>query len=274
MSIHYAYNLCDAMEFFTERHFVLPEHTEQMYLGSYFCDRYYCNTSPRIWQECFAAARKQGVTGVLVIPTPSQCLLEVLKRQTENLMDSYGEQIREVVVNDNGMLEWIAAQYPRIGIWLGRTMDKELRDPRYCLPGVHGKLLEQVERGWHSRGRILGVESDVTDVSANDFPVSHYGLGIHVPFAYLTMGRICEFGSIGLPTEEKFQLYRPCKRQCMSHWMWFEQNAQCFLKHGRAVYTPVMGELGKNHPANIRVIESVLSVKTGETCPGEKGEGL
>ena len=274
MSIHYAYDLCDAMEYFAEGQPPLPEHTELLYVGSYFCDRYYCSTSPRIWEECFAVARDRGVAAVLVIPTPSQALLGTLKKQTHALMDAYGELIQEVVVNDSGMLEWVTVNYPEIGIWLGRTMDKELRDPRYYLPGIHGKLLEQVEHRWHNRWKILGVESDVTQLSPNDYPISHYGLGIHVPFAYLTMGRICEFGSIGLPAGEKFQLYRPCNRQCMSHWMWFEQNAQCFLKHGRAVYIPVFGELGETDSANIRMIESVLAAKVGTTCPGEKGESL
>lgn len=263
MSLQYAYSLCDAMEFCVKERPEIPTHAEAIYLGSYFCDRYYCGISESVWNDCFDAIGRHRVAAVLVIPTPSQQRLAAVKEKTEALMERYGGQIREVVVNDNGMLAWFSERYPDKALWLGRTMDKELRDPRYSLPGTHSKLREQVDAGLCVQGNIVGVETDVTHTDEKQGDISGCRLGIHTPFAYLTMGRICEFASIGLPPSEKFQIYRPCRRQCMSNWTWYEQNTLSFLKHGRAVYTPVSGGLPQNRNANVRIIESVLPAKVG-----------
>lgn len=271
MSIQYAYSLCDAMEFFLKERPVIGSRTEKIYLGSYFCDRYYCSTPASVWRDCFDIIRKHSADAVLVVPTPSQQRLAEVKKRTEELMEQYSEQIHEIVVNDGAMLEWFSSQFPDQSIWLGRTMDKELRDPRYFLPGAHKKLLEQVDTGFYSQANILGVETDMTNLNTQLHSVSAFQLGIHTPFAYLSMGRICEFASIGFPPSEKFQLYRPCRRQCMSYWIWCEQDTLSFLKHGRAVYTPVTGEIPLNHDANIRIIESVLSAKVGDPVSIKKG---
>lgn len=102
---------------------------------------------------------------------------------------------------------------------------------------------------------------DLSSLDPAQLPSSGCRLGIHTPLVYLTMGRICEFAAIGLPTPEKFQLYRPCRRQCVSNWLLEEQGGSVFFKHGRAVYTPASGKPTLPPEANIRLIESILAEK-------------
>lgn len=262
--MEYAYSLCEAMEFFLRELPEIPPQVTRIYLGSYFCDRYYCGISDGVWRECFDWVRQHGLGAVLVIPTPSQHRLAEVKRRTDALLEKYDDCIREIVVNDHGMLNWVCAAFPDKALWLGRTMDKEPRDPRYPLPGSHQKLLGQLEQGLFGQEKLIGVETDVPCVDGEAVCPSGKLLGIHTPYAYLSMGRICELASIGIPPSEKFQLYRGCRRQCMNHWLWYTQNESSFLKYGRAVYTPVSQESAIPAGANVRMIESVLTAQVGE----------
>lgn len=263
--MEHAYSLCEAMEFFLRERPVIAPSVSRIYLGSYFCDRYYCGISDGVWSGCFDYIRQHGAVAVLVIPTPSQQRLAEVKHRTDALLEQYDDLICELVVNDHGMLNWVTAGFPTKPIWLGRTMDKELRDPRYPLPGSHQKLLGQLEHGLCGRKNLIGVETDVPRIDGEATCPSGKMLGIHTPFAYMSMGRICELASIGLPPSEKFQLYRKCRRQCMDHWLWYTQNELSFLKYGRAVYTPVSQESAVPVDANVRIIESILAAQVGES---------
>lgn len=256
MNVQYAYDLCDAMEFFLTAHHTISAQKQFVYLGSYFCDRYFCHTPDKVWQMCFQRIQDYGAFAVLVIPSPSQQQLTITKQRIASLLENYGDQIQEIVVNDPGMLLWITSTYPEKALWLGRIMDKELRDPRYSLPQIHKKLWEQADNE-----QFAGVEIDLFQLDPALLPESGCRLGIHTSLVYLTMGRICEFSAIGLPVAEKFQLYRPCRRQCVSNWLWEKQGDHAFLKHGRAVYTPVFEKPTLTPDANIRLIESVLIEK-------------
>lgn len=262
MNVQHAYDLCDAMEFFLTACNAISPQVQFVYVGSYFCDQYFCQTPNKVWQMCFQRIKDHGASAVLVIPTPSQQRLAVIKQRIACLMEKYGDQIQEIVVNDPGMMSWITSTYPEKALWLGRIMDKELRDPRYDLPQIHKKLWEQADDE-----RFVGVEMDLFRLNPDLIPELGCRLGIHTSLVYLTMGRICEFSAIGFPTAEKFQLYRPCRRQCVSNWQWEEQGDHVFLKHGRAVYTPAAEKPTLASDANVRLIESVLIEKVHDRAP-------
>lgn len=257
MSVQYAYDLCDAIEYFLSSCGTIPSHAQFVYLGSYFCDHYFCGIPDNVWQMCFQRIQDYGASAVLVIPTPSQRQLPTIKQRVLTLMDTYCGQIKDIVVNDPGMVTWFTSVYPKKNLWLGRTMDKELRDPRYPFPKMHKKLWEQADDD-----RFAGVEIDISSFDSTQIPASGCRLGIHTSLVYLTMGRICEFAAIGLPTTEKFQLYRSCNRQCVSNWLREELGEYVFLKHGRAVYTPASNKPTLPPEANVRLIESILVKKS------------
>lgn len=262
MSVQHAYDLCDAMEYFLTASTTISPQVQFTYLGSYFCDRYFCHTPDNVWQMCFQRIRDHGSSAVLVIPTPSQQRLTIIKQRITFLLEKYDAQIQEIVVNDPGMVTWIASTYPQKSLWLGRIMDKELRDPRYSLPRMHKKLLEQAKDE-----QFVGVEVDISQLDPALLPVADCRLGIHTSLVYLTMGRICEFSAIGLHMSEKFQMYRPCYRQCISNWLREEQGGYVFFKHGRAVYTPVSEKSALAPNANVRLIESILGEKFRDSTP-------
>lgn len=116
----------------------------------------------------------------------------------------------EVVLNDWGALRLAARDFPGIRRVLGRVLRRQLKDPRApertataALPAAYVDLLQR-----------LGV----TMLSADRLPdgPSPLPLALHVPFEFVTSGRICAVS--GLPYAEEprkflsdFHCPRPCR---------------------------------------------------------------
>lgn len=232
-----------------------------VYVGSYFCDTYYAETPPSLWQETFDAIRAAGAQAVLVVPMPGQRRLGQVKAVTERLLADYGEAISEVVVNDYAMLHWIAREAPSLPRWCGRLMCRDDHDPRSVDTGIPQWLYEQAAGGTFDGVSVVGVETD----SFGAFNLSGSTtcqLGIHLPLAYILTGRICEFASLGLPATRKLRLESGCARQCVGTWMRYSRDGRPYFKHGRTVYgdnadtTPLAGNSGA------RLIHSAIADKT------------
>lgn len=269
--IKQSYSLCDSMELALTSSLILPPETTSLYVGSYFCDRYFCTTPGKVWNAAFALARECREGAVLVIPTPSQAYLAQVKALTLQLASKYADVLHEIVLNDYAMLQWAQETLPALPRWCGRTMSKDLRDPRYSLPSQEVKLLEAAEKGELWNLQVIGVEADLVTAPAI-FRNRQMILAVHLPLAYVTTGRLCEFGSIGKPLHEKFRLSSNCKRQCTDNWLTYENHGFSFLKYGRAVFTSNEHIETLLPPQQLRIIRSALADHLKETSGKEDEE--
>lgn len=254
----YGYSLCEIMEITECKDFLIPDHVEYVYMGSEFCDQYYVGTGKDLWERCFEMVKKEGKKGILVIPVPSQKRLETVKERTDFLLNTYNEWIYEIVVNDFSMLQRMACIIKK-PLWCGRMLSKEPRDPRHMGQKQIFKLYERAKKKVLFGIPVKGVEIDCLNLEGLHLEDSCIA-GIHVPYAYVSMSRICEIGSIGYEMDQKFRLTNMCKRQCLSYFQEYFNNNSCFLKFGQSVYTDNRNILESiSQYGNSRIIYSAVS---------------
>ena len=129
MKYQTVYSYCDVMDYAMQNEF--PTDIELIYVGSYFCDKYFCGISEKYWDAIMHKAIEKKILVALVIPTPSQTLLDQLKLIVDKLLERYANVISEVVVNDYAMLKYML-KYTTLKIWCGRTMSKDIRKILGC----------------------------------------------------------------------------------------------------------------------------------------------
>lgn len=112
------------------------DHVERLYAGSNFCSKYFLNQPQGLWREAFSLCRSERIAATLVIPVVPQRDLFGVCRLMDELLDSYGDVIDEITVNDVGMLAYCRECCGR-SLNLGRLFFKEPRDPRF--PSLFGK---------------------------------------------------------------------------------------------------------------------------------------
>lgn len=109
---------------------------ERLYVGSNFCSKYFLGQSRALWREAFSLCRSERIAATLVVPVVSQRDLFAVCRLMDELLDSYGDVIDEITVNDVGMLAYCRECCGR-ALNLGRLFFKEPRDPRF--PRLFGR---------------------------------------------------------------------------------------------------------------------------------------
>lgn len=116
----------------------------------------------------------------------------------------------EVVANDWGTLRLVAREFPHVRRVLGRVLRRQLKDPRADertataqMPAAYVELLTR-----------LGVAM----ISADRLPdgPSPLPLALHVPFEFVTSGRICAVSGLPFVDEPRkflsdFHCPRPCR---------------------------------------------------------------
>lgn len=220
---------------------------ERLYVGSNFCSQYFLRQPMSLWSEAFALCRQRGMAATLVVPVVSQRDLASACSLVEELLNSHGDMIDEITVNDIGMFAHCREQCGR-PLNLGRLFFKEPRDPRYAdlFERRHAVGLPAVLTDLFSGGGVSGIELDPThaalDLSEIRGLMPHVNVGVHMPYCYLSTGTICEFASIHRPVREKFRPNLPCALECARCSVGYElPYGTRLLKWGRAVYFPNHG---------------------------------
>lgn len=85
---------------------------ERLYVGSSFCSQYFLRQPMSLWSEAFALCRQRGMAATLVVPVVSQRDLASACSLVEELLNSHGDMIDEVTVNDIGMFAHAATVRP------------------------------------------------------------------------------------------------------------------------------------------------------------------
>lgn len=214
---------------------------KRLYIGSSFCGQYFLNLSQKYVTGLLDFCRKEKMGVTLVLPVFTQKHLLNGKKKLNNLIESYSGIIDEVTVNDYGMLQYVADTYPHITLNMGRLFMKDYREPRYedyfnetLKPKGFTHYLEQLIRKYH----ISGMEFDPTHrkIDFSQKPKS-VEIGVYEPYSYITVGQICEVGSISKPIEKKFRPNEACGAECYRYRMQYHmEDGRDWRRVGRAIY--------------------------------------
>lgn len=214
---------------------------QRIYMGSSFCGQYFMNLPLNHIEELVTFCKEKEIPITLVLPVFTQKHLKEGKEKLAGLMDRYKEEIDEVTVNDYGMLEYVASTYPKTHINMGRLFMKDYREPRYetyfneiLKPRGFTNYLYGVVEKYH----VLGMEFDPTH-SQIDFSQkpSAVEISIYEPYCYITVGQICEVGSISKSIEKKFRPNEPCGAECNRYRMLYHmEDGRDWRRVGRAIY--------------------------------------
>ncbi len=227
------------------------EKCERIYIGSYFCGQYFLNLPNKIIENVRTFCEAENVKITLVIPTFSEKNLDRGKDKIDDMVSYLKEVLDEVTINDYGMLEYMAKQY-KLKCNMGRLFMKDYRDlryPEYFNTTLHPKIFTSYFNELIKEYDINSIEIDPTHKTINletcpqketaSLETCPQGLvvGVHGPYCYMTVGQICEFGSIHKEIDKKFRPNGVCQGECNSHVIRYKFNdGHEWLRVGRAVY--------------------------------------
>ena len=246
-------SLCEIMEhvYEIEPHFYriienvsrVAGHTkcERIYIGSAFCGQYFLHLSEKLIEELMTECRKQDIKVTLVLPIFTEKHLKAGKEKLAKLLTHFNEQIDEVTVNDYGMLLYVRDSYQDIGLNMGRLFMKDYREPRYeeyfnqvLKPKGFTNDLKKIVKQYQVKGIEFDPTHKIIDFSEKPEEIE---ISIYAPYAYITVGQICEVGGISKSIEKKFRPNEPCKTECYKYRMkYFLEDDRDWRRIGRAIY--------------------------------------
>jgi hypothetical protein len=203
----------------------LPHRLERVYFGNEFCQRKIpmaCEVA-----EAYEATRGRSLAFSLLTPFLTASGLERIRPILQWLGEQQDPEL-EVVVNEFGLLNLVAREYPRIKLVLGRLLNKMKRMPRFnrrdvenLPPGQYRSLssCSYTIRRFMDFLRDTGVQRVEFDPLLQDLDVAGVDCpkSIYFPWSYITLFRVCEIGSMHQPGERKFMLAEPCRHECRSY---------------------------------------------------------
>ncbi len=210
----------------------------RIYVGSYFCDRYFTMTVRYVTDCCLPYCLEKNRKITCVVPIPSQENLGSVKESALELLSSWGGLVDTICVNDPGMLLW-ARENTGLKLTLGRLFSKELRDPRYgeaLTPGTY-----RVSRGREELMEKFGISAmEVEGIYSTLKGCGIYGdykVYAHRGYCYMSCGRYCLFASVRRELPGKFRTGAPCSLECgefmMKHLL---QNKKEVFRVGKGIY--------------------------------------
>lgn len=189
----------------------------RIYLGSYYCDHYFLQTSVSRYTDVICFAREREIKITLVIPPLFETNLEKGISLAEKLISEGRDLIDEVTINDWGMLQYFS-KVSNVKINMGRLLQKDNRDPRYieffneththrCFSGFYKQML--------STNNVSCVELDCTHgkIYIPDL-LSDIKVAVHGAWTYMSLGSICLFASMNKSDNRKFRYADICSCEC------------------------------------------------------------
>lgn len=216
------------------------EQCERIYVGSYFCANYFLHLKEELIQSLDQVCQKKHMKLTLVVPTFTQKDIVMGKKKIKKLSQFFSSQMDEVTVNDYGMLKFIHDQY-KVSLNIGRLLMKDYRDLRYSeyfhqiwKPKIFTPYFDEILKQYE----VSELEFDPTHEGLNfEKAPSDIEIGLHTPYCYMTVGHICEYGSIHKDIEHKFRPNDSCQLECketMVHYHFHDEHN--WIRYGRAVY--------------------------------------
>lgn len=212
---------------------------ERVYLGSYFCGRYFAQQPLGVFTQVLAACENAGLPVTLVVPIPSERELDGVLGRVEALLAGYGRVIDELTCNGLGMLAWCTEHGGGRRLNADRLLSRDVREPGFVRLVGRPSLLTRNRAQAFPGCRVDGYEFDpvheALDLSGAPADAT---CALHVDWCYASTGKICEFASVGAPPERKFRPGAPCAFSCLHYTMEHRarDEAPVYFKHGRTVY--------------------------------------
>ena len=219
---------------------------ERIYVGSYFCDNYFCALDANFHEAVRKLCRRHDLRATLIVPVFGQARLDEGEQLVDDALDRFGDVYDEVAANDIArFLDLNARHEQRLG--LGRLFSKVMRDARVdqliggvALPELSAEARECID-ALHARGNAPVIELDPTastvDASRIVETAPDATIAMHLPYCYATTGRNCTVASMAKPVEAKFHLGRPCELQCLDmRQTWRTCEGTPYVKHGRTFF--------------------------------------
>ena len=179
----------------------------------------------------------------LVIPVAEQSAWGKVKELIRAVMRE--PWIDSVTVNDLGALKAVSdlkAEYgaEKIGIVLGRYLDKRARDPRNEDRAESAEGSALCTPGWlriMDKYGVAGTETECLDQRIAVIPDPKIKSYVHLPYALLSTGQICEYSGINMPEKGHFRIGR-CSRQCcgMKGYAFHKDLKKPLIKSKNALY--------------------------------------
>lgn len=224
-------------------HFLKAEkkNIDEVYIGSYFCEKYFLHIGNDILDVIRAFCESDGIKVSLVVPMSSEKDLRAVKERMDGILGLFSSHVSSIVVNDFGMLTYVSETYD-IPVCLGRLLFKQSRDSRYDVFRDQIPPYEVCSRQFHELIRDFPVKAiELDDVRADTVLLNRYGYEVHVhsPLVYMSTGMVCEYASAGIADAKKFRPNQACAHQCSKYCTGYVgANKNLFYKIGRAVYYP------------------------------------
>ena len=226
-----------------------PIVAERLYFGSEFCQTLL--PAPQALHS-FMDSLAPTCKGVSVrIPPLTNDGHERLASLLSAIAPHRGAIDVELVVNDWGTLAWLAEREVAPPVVLGRLACKLLRDPRIPvetwsgagLPGIAAIRESSLASAPHlevlRQYRVERVEIDVLRQGLDiDFRALRLRPTVHLPFGYVTSGRICQLAGLGHPERDRFVPGTPCRHECRRFFAAMPRpNESSLLLFGNTVFT-------------------------------------
>jgi hypothetical protein len=199
----------------------------RIYFGNEFCERLIPSLDEVKQAMDVAAARKWKFT--LVTPYVTNKGIRKLRALFEYLGGVTVPGGIEVIVNDPGVIELVSG-YKTLEPVLGRLKDPMKRMARFVnqmpslTPAQESALassnitIEAYQKFLLSMG-FRRVEFDLVPQGIDiNFVTVPFKASFYYPWTYLTVGRICEMGSLNLEDKDKFTLYNSCQKECQKYY--------------------------------------------------------
>lgn len=222
-------------------------HCERLYVGSYFCENYFCALGGAFLESLRELCARHGLQAMLVVPVFGQAFLEAGERRIDEALGAFGDVFDEVSANDVARFLDLGKRFDkRLG--LGRLFSKTMRDERIAelshrtaAPELSAEALECLDVSDRTGAPPNVIEldpvADVVDVSRILALAPNATIALHLPYCYATTGRNCTVASIDEPVERKFRLGRPCSLQCLGvRQAWRTDEGMPYVKHGRTFF--------------------------------------
>jgi hypothetical protein len=249
----------------------------RVYIGSEFCSRFLDFSAS--WRGAVEKITEMGYGITFVLPNVVEGYLPKIKEIIALLADCRPDKL-EIAVNDIGMLNYVAREYPHIDLAAGLLFYKTSRDPRIDLLSLddfknNREILQESPLSSPATAelfKLLKVKRLEFDLLEHGFDMEplmeRYDLSVHFPCIYVTSGNVCPLGALNLEPREKFKLESGCSRECNRYYAHIDNPAfrgEVFQFGGAILYSPpydIDGVTGFLAAAGsrLRVVYSLLSL--------------
>jgi hypothetical protein len=181
---------------------------ERLYLGDEFC-HHLIPTLPDL-ETALAWCAERRIPLTLATPPVTDEGIQDLRPLLARLQ---GEADAEVVANDWGTLRLLQRDYPGLKRVLGRTLRRQIKDPRAEAASATAAMTD----GYAALLNQLGVAM----ISADRLPdgPTALPLAMHVPYEFVTSGRICSISGVPFPDPKKFLVDFSCPKPCRDFYL-------------------------------------------------------